>query len=172
MKFGNVVAIDDLSMTFDAGMIYGLLGRNWAGKSTLLAAIAAFRKGRDGAVRIGDEPVFEGARLTPQICFIRESGDTVPGDEKVETALNFAAAMRPYWDRTLAASLLNTFELSVTSKVDSLSRGKRSALGVVLGLASRPSVSIFDESYLGMDAPRATPSTTRCSTTSSTIPAR
>lgn len=129
MRFGNVVAIDDLSMTFEAGKIHGLLGRNGAGKSTLLAAIAAFRKGSAGEVRIGGESVFENPHLTRQICLIRESGDTVPGDEKVETALNFAAAMRPSWDRTLAESLLTTFELSPKAKVGSLSRGKRSALG-------------------------------------------
>ena len=81
MTFGDVVAIDDLSMTFDAGKIHGLLGRNGAGKSTLLAAIAAFRKGSAGDVRIGHEPVFENPRLTRQVCPIRESGDTVPCDE-------------------------------------------------------------------------------------------
>jgi ABC-2 type transport system ATP-binding protein len=91
--------------------------------------------------------------MTRQICLIRETGDTVGNDESVETALSFAAAMRPNWDAGYAAMLVERFQLSPRQKVGELSKGKRSALGIVLGLASRAPVTMFDESYMGMDAP-------------------
>jgi ABC-2 type transport system ATP-binding protein len=64
-----------------------------------------------------------------------------------------AANLRPYWDQDLAGELLDKFEVPLNKKVQKLSRGKKSALGVVLGLASRAPLTIFDESYLGMDVP-------------------
>lgn len=49
--------------------------------------------------------------------------------------------------------LLDAFELDAKAKVKELSRGKQSALGAVLGLAGRAPLTMFDETYLGMDAP-------------------
>lgn len=153
LRFDDVTALDDLTVTFDGGKVHGLLGRNGAGKSSLLAIIAAFRRASAGEVRIGGSPVFEHPHATQQVCLIREAGDTVDGSERIEAALRFAAAMRPHWNASVAATLLDRLELSPKAKIGELSRGKRSALGVVLGIAARAPVTIFDESYLGMDAP-------------------
>jgi ABC-2 type transport system ATP-binding protein len=71
----------------------------------------------------------------------------------VKQAIALAAALRPYWDADLAGDLLDRFEVPLNKKIQKLSRGKKSALGVVLGLASRAPLTIFDESYLGMDVP-------------------
>lgn len=86
--------LEGLSFTLDGGKIYGLLGRNGTGKSTLLSVLAGFRKATSGAVRIGSEPVFENPRVTHQVCLIRGAGDTVDGTESAQTALEFAASPR------------------------------------------------------------------------------
>ena len=64
-----------------------------------------------------------------------------------------ARGLRPAWDEEFARNLLDRFELPARKRVQSLSRGKKSALGALLGLASRAPLTIFDESYLGMDVP-------------------
>jgi ABC-2 type transport system ATP-binding protein len=153
LRYGDTTALDDLSFRLDGGKIYGLLGRNGAGKSSLLAVLAAFRQASGGDVRIDGQPVFENPRITREICLIRETGDTVGDDESVETAFSFAAEMRPHWDAGYAAKLVERFQLDPKQKIGKLSKGKRAALGVVLGLASRAPVTMFDESYIGMDAP-------------------
>jgi ABC-2 type transport system ATP-binding protein len=61
--------------------------------------------------------------------------------------------MRPNWDADYAGRLMDTFELDPKQKPVALSRGKQSAFGAVLGLASRAPLTMFDETYLGMDAP-------------------
>ena len=83
---------------------------------------------------------------------VRESGDVGESDKARDT-LEYYADVRPHWDADLAGRLLDTFEVDVRKKPNELSRGKRSALGAVVGLAARAPLTIFDEVYLGMDAP-------------------
>ena len=152
-RFGDVLAVDDVSFTIEPNRITGLLGRNGSGKTTLLSIMAAFRKPDAGGVFIDGEPLFENPALTSQIAFIREGGDTVESSEKVSEAFRYAAWLRPNWDADYAERLVETFRLPVKQKIDRLSRGQRSALGIILGLAARTPIAIFDETYLGLDAP-------------------
>ena len=161
VRFAGVPALDRLDLRLAAGKIHGLLGRNGSGKSTLAATLAGFRQPDEGRVLIegGDldpaqEP-YENAVVTSRVCLIRESGDLVE-QAPVKHAIKLAASLRPYWDHDLAEELLDRFEVPLDKKIQRLSRGKKSALGVVLGLASRAPLTIFDESYLGMDVPSRT----------------
>lgn len=129
------------------------MGRNGSGKTSLLSVLAAFRKQSSGTVLIDGEPVFENWRITRQVCLIRTSVDTLGRSDRVATALSFAQQLRPNWDADYAASLLERFNLPTRKTIGALSRGQRSALGAVLGLAARAPVTLFDESHLGMDAP-------------------
>jgi ABC-2 type transport system ATP-binding protein len=158
VRFAGVPALDRLDLRLAPGKIHGLLGRNGSGKSTLAATLAGFRRPDAGRVWIegGDlgtaqEP-YENAVVTSRVCLIRESGDLIDA-ALVRHAIGLAASLRPYWDDELACDLLDRFEVPLNKKVQKLSRGKKSALGVVLGLASRAPLTIFDESYLGMDVP-------------------
>jgi len=153
LRYGKTTALDGLSFSLDGGKIYGLLGRNGSGKSTLLSVLAAFRKADGGDVLIDGEPVFENPRVTRQIALIRESVDIPDSDDKIERVLEFVASHRPNWDADYAARLLDGFELDPKKQVKELSRGKQSALGAILGLAARAPLTMFDETYLGMDAP-------------------
>lgn len=87
-----------------------------------------------------------------QICFIRDTVD-VDEDGTVQAAFRFAARWRPNWDAPYAESLARRFDLPLDRRVSALSRGKRSALGIVLGLASRSPITIFDDAHLGLDVP-------------------
>jgi ABC-2 type transport system ATP-binding protein len=158
VRFAGAPALDRLDLRLAPGKIHGLLGRNGSGKSTLAATLAGFRRPDEGRVLIegGDlgtaqEP-YENAVATSRVCLIRESGDLVEA-VPVKQAIGLASALRPYWDADLAGDLLDRFEIPLNKKIQKLSRGKKSALGVVLGLASRAPLTIFDESYLGMDVP-------------------
>lgn len=156
LRYGPTTAVDGLTFTLEAGKIYGLLGRNGSGKTSLLSVLSAFRKATSGEALVDGEPVWENPRAARKICFIRGSGDTVAGDwpsDKISDAFEFAAHNRPDWDPEYAAKLVDRFGLDTRAHIGKLSQGQRSALGVILGLASRCPVTIFDESHLGMDAP-------------------
>jgi ABC-2 type transport system ATP-binding protein len=156
VRYGQTTAVDGLSLRLAGPGIHGLLGRNGSGKTSLLSAVAAFRPPSGGEVLIDGEPVFENPAAMRKVCFIRGAGDTVehdwPGD-RVRDALGLAARLRPGWDAQYADKLVDRFGLPTRKRLGELSRGQRSSVGVILGLASRAPVTIFDESYLGMDAP-------------------
>lgn len=152
LRYGDVVALEGLTLRLAGGRIYGLLGRNGSGKTSLLSVLAAFRRASSGQVLVDGEPVFENARITSQICLIRDTGDH-DTSSSVRDALGLAEALRPNWDAGYAAELADRFELPLRRRVGALSRGKQSAVGAVVGLAARAPLTLFDESYLGMDAP-------------------
>lgn len=154
MRYGETTAIDGLNLTLSTPGIHGLLGRNGSGKTTLMSAIAGLRKPASGAVKLDGRPVYENYAATTQICIIRENGDTTAEwSESIEDGIAFARDMRPYWDETYAKKLLDMFELTPKMKVSELSRGQRAKFAATLGLAARAPLTLFDEVYLGMDAP-------------------
>ena len=149
-------ALDGASLTIRPGAITGVLGRNGAGKTTMLSLLAAFTRPTSGSILVGPEGAQEDPWENPWITsgtqLVRESGDLMT-DEKVSTSLKYYADMRPDWSAETAERLLDLFEVNVRKNPSALSRGKRSAVGASIGLATRAPLTIFDEVYLGMDAP-------------------
>ncbi|WP_229074864.1 ATP-binding cassette domain-containing protein [Actinoplanes sp. DH11] len=151
--YGDTEALGDLTLDLPGGKIYGLLGRNGAGKSTLLATLAGFRKPTAGTVRIGGEPIFENLPVTSRTCLIRDDSGVGDTGDNLRDILDMAKHLRPDWDDKYAGELMDRFTLPRKKTVGQLSRGQRSAFGVVVGLASRAPLTMFDEAHLGMDAP-------------------
>lgn len=152
VRYGRHEALSEVDLDLPADGIHGLLGRNAAGKTTLLSTLASLRRPSSGRVLIDGEDPFENEPLMERIALVRESGDVIP-DEKLGTNLDFLQMSRPSFDRPYAERLLEEFELDLSSKPQKLSRGKQSAFGAVVGLASRAALTLFDEVHLGMDAP-------------------
>jgi ABC-2 type transport system ATP-binding protein len=151
LKYGDADALADVDLTLEAGKIYGLLGRNGAGKTSLLSLIAAFRKPTTGQILVGGEPVWENAPIVSRVALIREGGDFDDADSVKATIET--GQIRPGFDTDYALKLADKFELPLKKKVRELSRGKRSTLAAVCGLAARAELTMFDEVHLGMDAP-------------------
>jgi ABC-2 type transport system ATP-binding protein len=151
VAYGDTIAVDDLTLDLPADKIYGVLGRNGSGKTSLLSVLASYRKPSAGTVRIDGVDAFENRQVMRRTAFIRDNLDLSDSD-RVGRAMCVAARLRPSWDQGYACRLLQTFQLDPGRKISSLSRGEKSALGVVLGLAARTPLTILDEVYLGMDA--------------------
>ncbi|KYG58383.1 ATP-binding cassette domain-containing protein [Planococcus maritimus] len=152
LKFKKFKALEDISLTLEAGKIHGLIGRNGAGKTSLLSLIAAFREPTAGEVSVDGAFVFENPEKMEQIAFIYDK-DYKEETEKAKKLIALASHYRPHFDMGYAEHLIKRFKLPVDKPVNKLSKGMQSALNVVIGLASRAPVTIFDEAYLGMDAP-------------------
>lgn len=151
LKYGDTEALSDVDLRLEAGKIYGLLGRNGSGKTTLLSLLAAFRRPTVGRVLVDDRPVWENAEVVSRVALVREGGDF----DEAETGRTTIeeGRIRPSFDRDYALKLAEEFELPLDRKVRDLSRGKRSVLAAICGLASRAELTMFDEVHLGMDAP-------------------
>ncbi len=148
-RFGDLTAIDSISFSLQAGKIYGLLGRNGSGKTTLLRLLTAQLFATDGTLLVFGEEPYENRRVLSQICFMKEN-QKYPRRWRVGDVLAMAASFFPRWDANYTSALSKDFQLPLARKVRTLSRGMLSALGIVVGLASRTPLSIFDEP-LGLD---------------------
>jgi ABC-2 type transport system ATP-binding protein len=151
VRFRGATALTDVSTGFAADTITGLLGRNGAGKTTLMQLVTGHRLPTSGTVRVFGEAPFENDGVLPRICFVKES-QRYPDHFRVLDAVTAASRLFPDWDGDLAASLLADFELPLRRPIKKLSRGMTSAVGIVIGLASRAPLTLFDEPYLGLDA--------------------
>ncbi|WP_374020497.1 ABC transporter ATP-binding protein [Paenibacillus thiaminolyticus] len=150
-SYGNVNAVQNVSFMMEEDKIYGLLGRNGAGKTTIMHLMTAQLFPTSGSVRLFGEAPFENNRVLSQVCFVKES-QKYPDTFRINDVLAVSASFFPQWDPELAARLIEDFRLPTRRTVKKLSRGMLSALGVVVGLASRAPLTLFDEPYLGLDA--------------------
>ncbi|TBL74584.1 ABC transporter ATP-binding protein [Paenibacillus thalictri] len=150
-SYGSFTAVDKVSFNIQPGKIYGLLGRNGAGKTTIMHMITAQLFATSGEVAVFGETPYENNYVLNQICFIKE-GQKYPDHFRVADALDFAASVFPNWDEAFARTLVEDFQLPLTRRIKRLSRGNLSSVGIVIGLASRAPLTMFDEPYLGLDA--------------------
>lgn len=150
-SYGKTSVLMDISLRLEEDKIYGLLGRNGAGKTTLLSIISNQIKKSSGEVKIDGEEVFENSKITEDICIIREKGIGIE-DIKVREILERAKLLYKDWDEEYKKYLVNEFNLDVKKKYNKLSRGNQTIVGLIIGLASRSRLTIFDEPSLGLDA--------------------
>lgn len=148
-KYGRTYALRNLDLQLEENVIYGLLGRNGAGKTTLLNLIAGGISPSDGLIEVrGDKP---GKGVLPKdFCFVRENNKHFEGARIIEI-LQFAAHFHPNWSWDFAHELLETFRLNPNQKIRQLSRGTESLVGNLIGMASRASLTLYDEPVLGLD---------------------
>lgn len=150
-KYGSHFALDNISFTLDEPKIYGLLGRNGAGKTTFMNILSGQILASSGEILIDGENPFDHQKITESICLIKE-GQNFKKDLKVKHVLKIFSMFYPTWDQDLADRLMEEYQLNLHSKVKTLSKGMESALGIIVGLASRAPITIFDEPYIGLDA--------------------
>ena len=153
-RYRGQLALDNVSFDIEPGSITGLLGRNGAGKTTLMRILAGHEFPSAGGVTVLDASPVKDDALLHRMVFVREDqGYPANGGRpfQVRHALRAASWFYPDWDASLAEALLAEFNLPSGRAVRRLSRGMRSALGNIIGLAARAEVTLFDEPYAGLD---------------------
>ena len=150
-NYRSAVALDNVTLDIHENTITGLLGRNGAGKTTLMSLITAQDRPSSGSVEVGGRAPFENAAVCESMCFVRDN-QRYPDDYKLTHAVRAARIAFPGWSQELADRLVQLFRLPPKTQVKKYSRGQLSALGIVIGLASRAPITFFDEPYLGLDA--------------------
>lgn len=150
-RYRTTTAVENVSFTLEKDTIYGLLGRNGAGKTTVMSILTAQNFATSGEVRIFGEEPYENAKVLSRMCFVRES-QRYPDGWRARNALQAASLIFPNWNEELAQRLIADFQLPLDRDIKKVSRGQLSAIGVIIGIASRAEITFFDEPYLGLDA--------------------
>lgn len=151
MRYRGHTALDGVGLSLEKDTIHGLLGRNGAGKTTLMRILTGQEFETSGKVEVFGQPPRENPAVLNQVCFIREA-QRYPLNFKVREAFAAAAIACPNWDQAYADRLVTDFDLPLKRQIKKLSRGQLSAVGIIIGLAARAPLTLFDEPYLGLDA--------------------
>jgi len=149
--YGKVRAVEEVSFTVETDSICGLLGRNGAGKTTVMRLITGQEFASDGEVTVFGESPVENPAVLARTCFVRES-QVYPDSFRGKHVLKAAAHLFPNWDADYAGRLVDEFRVPLNRRMKKMSRGQRSAVGVIVGLAARAELTLLDEPYAGLDA--------------------
>ncbi|MGO1948348.1 MAG: ATP-binding cassette domain-containing protein [Mycobacteriaceae bacterium] len=142
--------VGPLSVDVTDGVV-GLVGRNGAGKTTLLGLLAGQLRPSAGRVVSCGRDAFDDAVVLENTSFTGVDIDYVPA-WTVQGILQLSSQRHPNWDWDEAERLREGFGLAELSRYGGLSRGQRTAVGIIIGLASHTPVTLLDEPYVGLDA--------------------
>ena len=149
-RFGETTALDNVTVTFGEGRIYGLLGNNGAGKSTLLNILTGRLHADAGTVTVDGVRVDGDGAL--ERLFLASEKNMYPDDMKVRGAFRATGMFYPHFDLAEAEDLARQFGLNLRQKVRSLSTGYGSIFRLILGLTVHTPYVLLDEPVLGLDA--------------------
>jgi ABC-2 type transport system ATP-binding protein len=148
-RFGDVVALDDVTLSIDSGRIVGLLGPNGAGKTTLLSLIQGLRRPTSGTVKLlGGSPSDHRTRVglgsTPQET-------ALPATLRVGEVIDYVGAH--FENPVPKAELADEFGLTelLRRQTGALSGGQKRRLSVALAFVGRPKLVLLDEPTTGLD---------------------
>jgi len=150
-SYGENQVLQDVNITIEENKIYGLLGRKGVGKTTLLNIITNQILRDSGKVLLDNEDVFENDNAMEQISFVKDKGIAFD-DFKINRLFEIAKTIYKDWNDAYKDYLVNEFNLNTKKKYGKLSTGYQTIVRLIIGLASRSRITIFDEPSLGLDA--------------------
>lgn len=155
-KYGDHLAVDDLSFTIDKGRVYGFLGPNGAGKSTTMNIITGYLAATGGTVVIdGADILKEPEKAKDSVGYLPEI-PPVYTDMTVEEYLGFAAELKgiPKDERKLQTDIMMRrvkLEDVAGRLIGNLSKGYRQRVGLAQAMIGFPETIILDEPMVGLD---------------------
>jgi ABC-2 type transport system ATP-binding protein len=150
-SFRSTHVLGGVTLQVARGKTFAFLGRNAAGKTTLIRMMLGLLKRDDGAMRIlGLDPQRDALEIRQRVGYLAED-QTMYGWMRVEEIVRFVAPFYPTWDHNLAFKYLRDFELPLRTRIKHLSKGQNVRLGLVLALAHRPELVVLDDPALGLD---------------------
>lgn len=155
-KFGELTAVDSLSLQVQAGEIFGFLGHNGAGKTTTVRLLNGILNANAGEVRVlGLDPAADGAELRRRSGVLTESPSL---DERLTAREMLEIYARVYGldekrARSRVVELLKAFELldRADEKLAGFSKGMKQRMALVRALLHSPEVLYLDEPSAGLD---------------------
>ena len=148
--FGEKHVLRDVSLEVEAGRIFGLLGTNGAGTSTLLRVISGIIRPDSGRVTVGEEEVWENPAAKRQICYLSDDPAFLHAST-IRQMGAFRKAWQPEYDMERLRVLCERFSLPPDERIGSFSKGTQKRVQVCLALAGRPRVLLCDETFDGLD---------------------
>ena len=150
-SYGKFLALDQVSIQFEREKIYGLLGRNGAGKTTMMKMIANRIFPDAGVLLIDGDDIVANPTNVGSIYMMTDK-KLYPDPMRVGEVFRWTDAFYGGFDHDLADVLCKRFELNKKSKISSLSTGYLSIFKIIVALCVKAQYILLDEPVLGLDA--------------------
>ena len=144
--YGDLAAVDNISLTIQPGTITGLIGPNGAGKTTLLRSLLGLNTSEGGLDVLGMDPRRDRTVLQQEVCFIADTA-VLPGWMRVDQVLDYVAGVHPRFNRDMAEAQLSMTEVKLNRRVKQLSKGMNVQLHLALVMAIDARLLILDEPH-------------------------
>ena len=149
-KFGNKVALNNISFNIPSSSIFGLIGSNGSGKSTLLRIISGVYAADSGTVEIDGEIAYENPAVKSKCFFISD----FPYFYNNSTVSNLASLYRDMyenWDEEKFRKMCATFPINTGDRIINMSKGMQRQAALILALSTCPKYLMLDEIFDGLD---------------------
>ena len=150
-RYGQLAAVDGLTLTADRGAVTGILGPNGAGKTTTIEICEGYRRPDQGTVRVlGLDPTRDARMLKPQVGVMLQSGGIPPS----VPAADYLTLLSRFHTHPIAVSqLLDLVGLAAVARTPykRLSGGQQQRLSLAAAVIGRPELVFLDEPTAGMD---------------------
>jgi ABC-2 type transport system ATP-binding protein len=151
VSYGRTPVIEEVTLAVPRGSVYALLGRNGAGKSSLLRVLLGQRPPKAGRVRLlGEDPWANRTSLMSRVGVVPEEPDAPPEMTALQLS-SFCARLYARWNATVVAERLRRFEVPLDRAFGRLSKGQKGALMLTLALGHSPELLLLDDPTLGLD---------------------
>jgi ABC-2 type transport system ATP-binding protein len=151
VRHGDLLAVDGISFTAEAGQVTTVLGPNGAGKTSTIEVCEGYRRPTSGRVTVlGFDPATHQRQLSKRMGVMLQEGGVYPAAKVLETVQHYASL---YDNGADAAVLVEAVGLTSRSNATwrRLSGGEKQRLSLALALAARPDVAFLDEPTSGVD---------------------
>ncbi|MFC0272911.1 ABC transporter ATP-binding protein [Metabacillus herbersteinensis] len=143
-------AVENLSLSVKKGSIYGLLGSNGAGKTSLLKMIAGILRPNSGDILIDSAVAYENIEVKKRVVFIPDALYFYP-QATVKQMAQYYKHFYPNWNQARFQQLEEVFNIEPNRKVHRLSKGMKRQVAFWLALSAMPDILILDEPIDGLD---------------------
>src|SRR5262245_53388574 len=144
-------ALRGVDLTLRTGEVLGLLGRNGAGKTSLIRILMGMIHPQRGRARVlGLDPWADAVAMKRRVGYVAED-QIYPGSMRLDELPALHRSLYPTWDDALARDLVDRFALSTRDRVRAMSKGKARAAAFVCAVAHRPELLLLDEPAGGLD---------------------
>jgi len=155
-KYGNLVAVKNLSFKVEKGKIWGLLGPNAAGKTTTMRILTGYLAATEGKAFVAGFDVFEHPNKVKKIIGYLPENLPLYGDMTVYSYLNFVAEIKQIPGSKRKDAVEKAIEISGLETVrariiKNISRGFKQRVGIAQTLIHEPQVLVLDEPTIGLD---------------------
>lgn len=150
-SFKENKVLDGINLQLEEGKIYGMLGRNGAGRTTLMNLMTTRYLPTEGEIKLFGETAYENSEALSKVCMFSDYMEGFTG-LKVKDIFKLGPVFFRNWNEDYKEELCSLFEIDRKKRYDALSKGQKTSVAIILGLASGCELTIFDEIYSGLDA--------------------